>query len=280
MQPQARSILYSVFCLLYSVFFLAGCENRGSDPIRPEIAVTNSYLQCVVKDLCPDAEVLCLAPPGMCPGHFDILPSQVRQLAYCRMLLLFDFQKSIEDSLSRMKENGLKIYLVKASPGLCVPETYVAICTEVCNILCSQHPEKAGQYAQRLGLIQQRLEHVAAELAAGVKQAGPGSAKVIASNHQAQFAQWLGLETVATFVGSDIETVSNINDCLKKAQGQDVRFVIANKQEGAALAEALADRLGAKVIVFSNFPVFDGHGNGFDQLLRENVRILVEAAAQ
>jgi len=266
--------------MLYSALFLAGCENRGSDPIQPEIAVTNSYLQCAVKDLCPDVEVLCLAPPGMCPGHFDILPSQVRQLAHCRMLLLFDFQKSIEDSLSRMKENGLKIYLVKASPGLCVPETYVAICTEVCNILCSQHPEKAGQYAQRLGLIQQRLEHVAAELAAGVKQAGPGSAKVIASNHQAQFAQWLGLETVATFVGSDIETVSNINDCLKKAQGQDVRFVIANKQEGTALAEALADRLGAKAIVFANFPVCDSHGNGFDQLLRENVRILVEAAAQ
>ncbi len=173
-----KNILYSLFCILYSALFLAGCKNTGSDPIQPEIAVTNSYLQCVVKDLCPDVEVLCLAPPGMCPGHFDILPSQVVNLAHCRMLLLFDFQKSIEDSLSRMKENGLKIHSVKASSGLCVPETYVAICTEVCNVLCSQYPEKAGQYAQRLGLIQQRLERVAAELVAGVKQAVPDRRKL------------------------------------------------------------------------------------------------------
>jgi len=275
-----KNILYSLFCIIYSALFLAGCKNTGSDPIQPEIAVTNSYLHCVVKDLCPDVEVLCLAPPGMCPGHFDILPSQVAQLSKCRMLLLFDFQKSIADSLSRMKENSLKIHLVKASSGLCVPETYVAICTEVCNILCSRYPEKAGQYRQRLGLIERRLERLAAELAADVKQAGASSVKAIASEHQVQFACWLGLETVATFVGSDIETVSNINDCLKKAQGQDVRFVIANKQEGTALAEALASRLRARAIVFSNFPVFDGHGNGFDPLLRENVRILVEAAAQ
>ncbi len=100
------------------------------------------------------------------------------------------------------------------------------------------------------------------------------------SDHQAQFARWLGLETVATFAGSEIETVSNINDCLKKAQGHDVRFVIANKQEGAALAEALADRLGAKAIVFSNFPVPDDRGDAFDQLLRQNVQVLLEAATQ
>lgn len=260
--------------------FLAGCENTDSAPIQPEIAVANSYLQCVVKDLCLDAEVLCLAPPGMCPGHFDILPSQVAQLSNCRMLLLFDFQKSIEDSLSRMGKNGLKIHSVKASPGLCVPETYVATCTEVCNILCSQCPEKAAQYRQRLGLIEQRLERAGVELTAGVRQAGAGSAEVIVSDHQAQFARWLGLETVATFAGSEIETVSNINDCLKKAQGHDVRFVIANRQEGAALAEALADRLGAKALVFSNFPVPDDRGDAFDQLLRQNVRVLLEAATQ
>lgn len=260
--------------------FWAGCKNANIDQSQPEIAVTNSYLQCVVKDLCPDAAVLCLAPPGMCPGHFDVLPSQVTQLSNCRMLLLFDFQKSIEDSLSRMKENGLQIYSVKTSPGLCVPENYVAICGAVCDILCSEYPERAAQYRRRLELIRGRLEGAAAELAVAVKQATGPSAKVIVSNHQAQFADWLGLETVATFAGSDVETVSNINDCLKKAEGQQVRFVIANQQEGTALAEALADRLRAKAIVFSNFPVADSAGNGFDQLLRENVRLLVEAATQ
>jgi zinc transport system substrate-binding protein len=273
-------VLSSVFCLLFSVFFLAGCKNRNIHRGQAEIAVTNSYLQCVVNDLCPDAEVLCLAPPGMCPGHFDILPSQVTLLRKCRMLLLFDIQERIEDSLSRMKDDGLRVYSVKTSPGLCVPENYVATSRGVCDILCSEYPERAAQYRQRLQLIEQRLEHTGAELQASIRQVGAASAEVITSDHQAQFADWLGLETIATFVGSDIETVSNINHCLKRADGRDVRFVIANKQEGTALAEALADRLGAKAVVFSNFPAVDSAGHAFDQLLRQNVRLLVEAATQ
>jgi len=115
------------------------------------------------------------------------------------------------------------------------------------------------------------------ELLEDIRQAGISSAKVLASNHQADFANWLGLQTVATFIGSDVETVTGIDNCIRKAEGQDVRFVIANKQEGTALAEALAERLGSKAVVFSNFPEFMGEAHGFDTLLRTNVDALVQA---
>lgn len=288
------SLLYILIFSLALGSILTGCENRADEKGQPEIAVTNSYLQCVVKDLCGDnTDILCLAPPGMCPGHFDISPTQVKQLCNCRILLLFDFQKRVEDSLSRMKSKGLKTGLVKAPPGLCVPETYLAACREVCGILSSEYPERQAQYKQRLELIGKRLDNLSEELLTKTRQSGLESAKVLASNHQSDFANWLGLETVATFVGSDIETFSNINNCLEKAKGQDVRFVIANKQEGTALAEALADRLGADAIVFSNFPdtnpvrsktpTSNGANSGqsgFDQMLRENVRTLLKAVEQ
>jgi len=116
------------------------------------------------------------------------------------------------------------------------------------------------------------------ELLEKVQQAGISSAKVLVSNHQVDFVRWLGLETIATFVGSDIETVAGIEHCIKKAEGRDVRFVIANKQEGTALAKALAERLGAKAVVFSNFPDFSGDAGGFSALLRANVDALLGAA--
>jgi len=87
------------------------------------------------------------------------------------------------------------------------------------------------------------------------------------------------LETVATFVGSDIETVAGIEQCIRKAEGQEVRFVISNKQEGTALAKALAERLGARAVVFSNFPELTGRLSGFDELLRANVDALLRANA-
>ena len=265
---------FSSACALLVV----GCENKTDDESHAEIAVTNSYLGCVVLDLCgDDTEILCLAPPGMCPGHFDISPSQVQELCDCRMLLLFDFQKPVVQTLSRVKERGLKTALVEKPGGLCVPETYLAICREVSDILSSEYPERQALFQQRLEVIGNNLTQLRQEFSEKMQQAGISSAKVLTSNHQADFANWLGFETIATFVGSDIETVAGIDHCIRKAEGQDVRFVIANKQEGTALAKALAERLGARAVVFRNFPELRGRARGFDALLRANVETLHRA---
>lgn len=269
--------------LLLAAFgsILPGCKDGRSRQSTPEIAVTNSYLQCVVEDLSEgQIDVLCLAPPGMCPGHFDISPAQVQQLAKCKMLLLFDFQKKIEDSLARLKHTGLRIILIETPPGLCVPDTYLTACRQVCKVLSEQYQDKQAQYAQRLNSIEERLDKLGGRLRADVEQSPADSAKVLASNHQADFADWLGLETIATFVGSDIETVSNIDRCLKAASGEPIEFVVANRQEGTGLARALASRLGAKAVVFSNFPAVDAAASGFDGLLCDNVALLLEAAGQ
>jgi zinc transport system substrate-binding protein len=273
-----------IYILVFSVacgLLVAGCKNTSGEESVAEIAVTNSYLGCAVRQLCgDDTEVLCLAPPGMCPGHFDISPLQVKQLCGCRMLLLFDFQKQVEGTLSRVKEMGLRTALVRKGGGLCVPETYLAVCRQVSDILSSEYPERKDRYQQRLELLERDLKHLREELLEKVQQGGISSAKVLVSNHQADFVNWLGLETIETFVGSDIETVAGVEQCIKKAKDQDVRFVIANKQEGTALANALAERLRAKAVVFSNFPEIGGGASGFGALLRANVEALLGAARQ
>ncbi len=113
-----------------------------------------------------------------------------------------------------------------------------------------------------------------------IKDSGLVSVKVIASGHQSEFAKWLGLETIANFSGSDSETASNINDCLNKAKQKDVKFIIANKQEGTYLADSLADRLNVKTIVFSNFPEKTQSPSGFDELLHQNVNAIITGGTE
>jgi len=270
-----------VMVAILAGLFLSGCRQRGAPGQAYDVAVTNSYLGCVVRDLCgAELEVLCLAPPGMCPGHFDISPAQVRHLHDCRLLLLFDFQQKVEQTLARLKENGLRTRRIQTPPGLCVPETYLIACEQVAEALAERYPERAAQFARRLETIETRLTALSETLKAQVREAEAAPARVLASNHQAAFSAWLGLETVATFVGSDTETVSNIDHCLRQAAGQDVRFVIANRQEGTALAEALARRLQARAVVFSNFPRLAEGAPGFDRLLCDNVGLLVEAVTR
>jgi len=275
---KSSNLLYLLALLLLSCF-ITGCENRDSEQTQPVIAVTNSYLQSAVKDLCTEqTDILCLAPPGMCPGHFDISPAQVKQLCKCRILFLFDFQNRLENSLMRIKERGLKTASVNAPQGFCLPKTYLEVCKDVCNILSAEYPDKEAQLQRRLKLIEERLKNISDEVSMKIKQAGVESDGVLSSEHQAEFARWLGLDVVATFVGSDTETVSNISRCLEKARENEVRFVIANKQEGTGIADALAERLGAETVVFSNFPEVNNGPDSFDQLLLKNVRTLLEAA--
>ncbi len=266
--------------LLASVcLMVSGCKDSDVAVGGHEIAVTNSYLGCAVKDLRgQDGAILCLAPPGMCPGHFDISPVQVRQLKGCKLLLRFEFQQGIEQRLERMRQGGLDIQAVQTSGGLCMPDTYVAVCRQACGILSRTYPQEAARFQARLAAIEERMVKLAAELQGTVMESGIAGSVALASNHQAEFARWLTLDPVATFVGSDTESVANIDHCLKKTAGLDVRFVIANQQEGVALAQALADRCKAKAVVFSNFPQTCEPEVGFDRLLRDNVRGLCEAA--
>ena len=264
----------SVTCVL----FTEGCGNKTDEEHRAEIAVTNSYLGCAVLDLCgEDTEVLCLAPPGMCPGHFDISPTQVKQLCDCKMLFLFDFQKQVEGTLSRVKERGLKTALVGEPGGLCVPDTYLAICRRVSDILSSLYPEKKTQFQQRLDVIENDLKLLKQELSEKIQQAGITSAKVWPRITRTILRTGSVWRPVATFVGSDTETVAGIDHCIKQAEGQTIRFIIANQQEGTALAKALAERLEAKAVVFGNFPEMRGQTSGYSTLLRANVDALIRA---
>ncbi len=194
------------------------------------------------------------------------------------MLLLFDFQQNVEANLARLKAGGLRTNLVQGRAGLCIPDAYLATCREVAELLSSAYPDRATAFETRLETIEQRLGGLADELRASVQEAGAAGAKVLVSNHQKRFAEWLGLEVVATFVGSDVETIANIDHCLQQAAGKDIRFIVANQQEGTALAGALADRLGAKAVVFSNFPSQADDALGFDELLRDNVQALIAVA--
>jgi ABC-type Zn uptake system ZnuABC Zn-binding protein ZnuA len=216
----------------------------------------------------------------MCPGHFDISPTQVLQLRNCRVLLLFDFQQSIEEQLARLRDRGLQMQRVEAPAGMCIPETYLATCRKVAQIQAGVYPEKATQFEERLAAVERRLGMLATDLRASIAGSSVAAALVLVSYHQAKFAEWLGLQPVATFIGSDIETVAGIDQCLKKAAGKDIRFVIANRQEGTGLAEALAERLHAQAVVFSNFPQSCEGQDGFDRLVRDNVGLLLGTPAR
>jgi zinc transport system substrate-binding protein len=260
-----------VFGLLFGL--IAGCRQHP----EPAVAATSTYLECAVKDLLGDrTPVMRLAGPGMCPGHFDIRPSQVQALRRCRLLLRFEFQQSLDAKLAGLSHDGLAIRPVVLKGGLCEPATYRAACEQVAEVLRTSGLAGQADLFSRLREIAARTEALAVDLRAEVRRAGLADQGAVCSEHQAAFCRWLGLDVRATFGGADTMTTGQLNHAIQAAETGGARLVIANRPEGRQVADALADRLGGPVVVFDNFPP-SGEADGFDRMLRRNVRALVEA---
>jgi zinc transport system substrate-binding protein len=261
-----------VYLLLFSL--IAGCRQHP----EPAVAVTNTYLECAVKDLLGDpTPVLRLAGPGMCPGHFDIRPSQVRSLRRCRLLLRFDFQGSLDAKLSDLPRGSLSIRPVVLKGGLCEPATYILACEQVAEALRASGLAGEVGLSGRLREIAARMDALALDLRAEARRAGLADRGAVCSEHQAAFCRWLGLNVLATFSGADAATTGQLSRAIEAGEAGGARLVVANRPEGTRVADALAGRLEARAVVLDNFPDEGTHG-GFDRLLRQNVRALVEAA--
>jgi zinc transport system substrate-binding protein len=272
-------LLWSIGGCTRSTGSLAGDDASGVDDpqLAGAVAVASPLLTAAVRELDDDTIPLVeLAEPGMCPGHFDLRPSQVRRILASRLVVRFDFQKSLDARLTSASGQPPPVAAIHVAGGMCEPTTFTDVCRQVSEALVQEGLITADQAAARLAGVAQRMEQLDAALQAEVAAAGLASRRVLASRHQAAFCTRLGLQVVGTFPSADVALPSEINGAVRQGQESGVELIIANVPEGRQAADALADRFGARVVVFGNFP--DGQGrDSFDRLVRGNLSSLVEA---
>lgn len=270
--------VFSTIVLSALALWLSACSPRESSGKEPIIATTTSYLEAAAADLLQTRTgFLRLAEPGTCPGHFDIRPSEVQKLRLCRVLLRFDFQKSLDSRLNSGSENKPRICEVALGGGMGQPETYLLACEQVARhlVVAGLLDETAAQ--SRLRDIKSRLAALSAEVTNRVARAGLVGLPVVASHHQQAFCKWLGLNVVAVFRAADTASIREIDDALESGRLSSAKVVIANLPEGRRTADALAARLRACVVVFENFPVSRDGAVSFDNMVMANLDRLLES---
>lgn len=257
-----------------------GCTRRGDDVTEGrKLTVTTSWLAAAVRDVTGDAfEIVSLCPPGSCPGHFDMKASQLADVRESRLLLRFDFQDGLDVKLARLRREGLSVVSVPAGEGLCIPETYLSACRAVSRAVSTAYPDLAERCTRGVTETSTRLDALTDDLRRRMKTRGLVGKKTLTSPHQEAFARWLELKVVGTFRGSDRETARTLAGVIARGETTGVAFVVANRQEGDQQARALAKRLGARLVVFGNFPNRPHTQHPFDALVRDNVNCLLTTA--
>ena len=269
-------IIASLFVVL-----LGGCrDNSAASPatttVEDSIAVSSPYLEAAMRDvLVRDVPMVRLAGPSMCPGHFDMRPSQISRLARCRLLVRFDFQRSLDEKLAHRTGKTLETLVVVLPDGMCVPESYLAACRQIAEHLVSIGAMEQAEADRRLAEIDDRLTALADEVHEKIDAAAMRDVPVLTSGHQAGFCRWLGLHTAAVFSAGDTAGTGEIDQAVKAGEAEGVKTIIANQPEGRRLADALADRFQARVVVFANFPKPEDTP-AFDNLVRRNLAALLE----
>jgi zinc transport system substrate-binding protein len=265
---------------------IAGCgpsrtampaPDAAENSTRPVLAAASPYLAAVATELLDDVTIVPLASPGACPGHFDLRPSQIEQLASAAVLLRFDFQAELDGKLAGRLGDRLAVVPVSVPGGLCDPHAYEAVCRQVADRLVERHMLAPDEAKARLTHIAARMRRLLAGIKRQVDDAGLSGTPVVAGQHQADFCRLLGLDVVATLTSADTARPSTLDDAVAAGQRAGVKWIIANRPEGRRLADVVADRLDATVLVFDNFPESDQR-EAFDRLVRANVRTLVEGA--
>ena len=98
---------------------------------------------------------------------------------------------------------------------------------------------------------------------------------MLASGHQADFCRWLGFRVVKEISTADNSRVVDLDEAIKAGEAAGVRVIVANEPEGRRAADAVADRLQARVVVFANFPE-PAKEPAFDDLVRRNLAAILE----
>ena len=271
-------LIRPVIAGLLLAFALTGCGPTNHSTSTPKLASATSYLESAAQEFVGgEQDFVRLAEPGTCPGHFDIRPSQAADLRRCRALVRFDFQSSLDKFLDAKGTNAPVVVEVKIRNGLCLPDSYLSACRQFGEAMVARGFLEQANVETTLQTATARLAALGHEATNQVAQAGLAGASVITSVHQKDFCEWLGLKVVATFRAAATASVAEIDDAITAGKLAEVKLVIANLPEGRRTADALAERLKARVAVFGNFPALDHGRVWFDDLIRTNVAVLLAA---
>ena len=271
--------IFHIIAALYTAAFLFSCgggETNGET--SPAISVTTSYLETAASDLLGNSvSFVRVVPPGMCPGHFDIAPGTVRDIRDSRMMLRFEFQKSLDSKISSLIDEEYPIFGIKAPEGLCIPESYLDCLQQTHESLVTVFPSLKQKMDSNYDEAQKKIGELEKEIRKTITDHELEGVRVIASGHQSKFCRRMGLDVVAVYSGAERTTPRKLKEMIDEGEDAQVQYIIANLQEGARMAEALSARLDCDIVTFSNFPDMSEKQDSFYELIRYNLHQLAQA---
>jgi zinc transport system substrate-binding protein len=264
--------------LIFAILFtLLSCNQQTAD-----IMAGSSLIADIIQDIA-DGKLTAytLIPPGMCPGHYDVKPSDVERLANSEVFIIHNWQqnmKNISDLVEAADNPDLVIKVIDVPDMPMVPQIQAETTDKVAQALGEIDPENDAYYQEKATERTQAILAKGEEVQDKLQAANVSGINVLCVEYQAGFAEWAGFNVTDTYGRPEDLSVADVEELVVEAKEAGVALVIDNLQSGATSnSETMAQDIEAIQVTISNFPGGFENTETWEKAIDKNVDLLLEA---
>jgi zinc transport system substrate-binding protein len=238
-------------------------ECAGRRPARPGIVASTTLISTIIESMAPSRfRVTTIAPAGLCPGHFDLKPSDVTAANNAQLVLSHGWEAWFPALEKAIIPPGPRRVTLATRGNWMVPEVQKQAADEIAALLTEIDPSRADTFRRSTAQYRTRVDSASVR-ALGLLR-GKELPRVLAADRQASFLAWLGFRVVATYGRAEDFTAQELTRLARVAQDSGVGLIVDNLQSGPDAGRPLAEALKVKQVTLTNFPL---HGDYIEALL-------------
>ncbi len=276
-----RTLIETVVVVLVVIVVASIIRTQHAQP-SVDIMAGSSLIANTIQDVSEGRlETRTIIPPGVCPGHYDVKPSDIVALNNSRALIIHNYQQNYQNivgAIEATQKPDLVIKVINVTGNWMVPQVQAEGVDKIAQALGEIYPENAAYYEGNATEREQAILTYGDEVRGRLQDAGVEGVKVICAEMQAGFVSWSGFDIVDTFGRPEDLTPAQVADLIDEAQQAGVALIIDNLQSGSTtLGAALGQDIEAVPVTISNFPGGLENTETWEKAIDKNVDLLLAA---
>jgi zinc transport system substrate-binding protein len=269
-----------VLGLVASVLF-GGCSEESAAKFK--VVTSTSLLAQIVERVGGDGvSVVNIIPPAQCPGHFDVKPGDIQKLADANLFIIHNWQgeKFSDDLIASANNKSLTTVKVEMAGNWMTPPVQREAADKIAAALAQIDPENLTFYQNAATEYKAKVTAKESEVKARLGQLNLSAVNVLCDEQQAGFVKWAGFNIISTYGRPETFTPQVVKELVDKGKAGKVTLVIDNMQTGGESGKSLAEELGVKHIVLSNFPGGYEDTETWEKAIDKNIELIINSTTE
>jgi len=283
---KSKVLITSILVLSLAIAsILSSCETATTAQLK--VVTSTSLITQIVERVGGDmVGVVNIIPPAQCPGHFDVKPGDIQELADADLFLLHGWQGETfsQDLIATANNPDLTVVNINIKVGentnWMTPPVQLAAIDKITTALSEVDAENSAAYQELAAEYKDSITAKEAEIEARLAEENLASINVMCADMLVGFIRWTGLNIVATYGRPDSLTPQVVQELVDKGREENVTLIIDNLQSGQDAGAGLAEELDCQRIILTNFPGGFDDTETWEKAIDYDIELILEKIAQ